>query len=177
MTALVLLGLAVGKRSTRLDDWFHHFRHGPARWLLYFTDPWLLAAVLAAGIVVALSQRRWRLSVVMAVSPLVGIALAQVFKALLQRRAGDSLAFPSGHTTAAVVVMGMIVVLAGWAAWSVLAAVVVSALAALGQAVTYHYFTDTVGGVLLGTAVVCVAASIAELDTRQPRCDADHTSG
>ena len=37
-------------------------------------------------------------------------------------------------------------------------AVVVSVLGALGQAVTYHYFTDTVGAVLLGTAVVCVAA-------------------
>jgi membrane-associated phospholipid phosphatase len=28
----------------------------------------------------------------------------------------------------------------------------------IGQGVTYHYFTDTVGGVLLGTAIACVAA-------------------
>ena len=48
--------------------------------------------------------------------------------------------------------------------------------AVLGQAVTYHYFTDTVGAVLLGTAVVCVAALAAKLDTCQPACDADHTS-
>jgi hypothetical protein len=28
----------------------------------------------------------------------------------------------------------------------------------VGQAVTYHYFTDTVGALLLGTAIVCVVA-------------------
>jgi hypothetical protein len=39
----------------------------------------------------------------------------------------------------------------------------------LGVGITFHYFTDTVGGLLLGTAVVCVAALVAELDRRQPR--------
>ena len=43
----------------------------------------------------------------------------------------------------------------------------------VGVGVTFHYFTDTVGGVLFGTAIVCVAARIrshpAELDTCQPR--------
>ena len=30
----------------------------------------------------------------------------------------------------------------------------------LGQAVTYHYFTDTVGALLLGTSLVCLAAAV-----------------
>ena len=58
-----------------------------------------------------------------------------------------------------------------------MSAVTVSLLGMLGQGVTYHYFTDTVGALLLGTAVVCVAALAAELDRRQPGCDADHTGG
>jgi hypothetical protein len=71
----------------------------------------------------------------------------------------------------------MLVLLAGGAMWAVLVAVTVNVLAAIGQGVTYHYFTDTVGALLLGSAVVCVAALVAELDRRQPGCDADHTGG
>jgi hypothetical protein len=40
------------------------------------------------------------------------------------------------------------------------AAVAFAALGILGQAVTYHYFTDAVGSVLLGTSLVCVAAVV-----------------
>jgi hypothetical protein len=71
----------------------------------------------------------------------------------------------------------MVVLVAGVAVWAVLVAVAFIPLAMLGQAVTYHYFTDTLGALLLGTAVVGVAALVVELDRRQPRCDADHTGG
>ncbi len=70
----------------------------------------------------------------------------------------------------------MIVLVAGAAIWAVIAAAAFVVLAILGQAVTYHYFTDTVGALLLGSAVVCVAAVAAKLDTRQPTCDADHST-
>ena len=72
---------------------------------------------------------------------------------------------------------GMIVLAAGAAMWAVLAAVAFVVLAMIGQAVTYHYFTDTVGALLLGSAVVCMAAVAVKLDRRQPGCDADHTAG
>ena len=49
LAAMFLLGLAVGKGSTPLDEWFHRFRHSPARWLLVFTDPWLLAITLLSA--------------------------------------------------------------------------------------------------------------------------------
>jgi hypothetical protein len=44
----------------------------------------------------------------------------------------------------------------------VLVAVAYCALGMIGQGVTYHYFTDTVGALLLGTAIVCTAAWLAE---------------
>ncbi len=133
--------------------------------------------MLAVGVAVALYLRRWRLVLVMVASPAIGIVLARLLKELFGRENDGAFAYPSGHTTAAVIVMGMIVLVAGGALWAVLVAVTVSLLAMIGQGVTYHYFTDTVGGVLLGTAVVCMAALVVELDRRQPRCDADHTGG
>jgi membrane-associated phospholipid phosphatase len=96
---------------------------------------------------------------------------------LFGRENDGALAYPSGHTTAVVVVSGMIVLVAGAAMWAVLVAVAFSVLGLIGQAVTYHYFTDTVGALLLGSAVVCLAALVVKLDTRQPRFDADHTGG
>ncbi len=177
LPAMVALGWAVGKRSTPLDDWFHHLRRTPARWLLFFTDPWVLAVALMFGVAVALYLGRRRLAAVMVFAPLVGIGLVQVLKHMFDRRSGGELAYPSGHTTTVVIVTGMLVLLAGGAMWAVLAAVMFSVLGAIGQGVTYHYFTDTVGALLLGSAVVCVAALVAELDRRQPGCDADHTDG
>jgi len=176
VVAMSALGWAVGRTSTPLDDWFHQFRRTPARQLLFFTDPWTLAILLMFGIAVAVFLGRRRLAVVMAASPLIGIALAQLLKPIFGRRADSSLAYPSGHTTTVVVVTGMLVLLAGGAWWAVVVAAVVSVLGAVGQGVTYHYFTDAVGALLLGSAVVCVAAVVAKLDTRQPACDADHST-
>jgi hypothetical protein len=177
VVAMFVLAWAVGKGSTPLDDWFHEFRRTPARELLVFTDPWLLTFVLCVVFAVALSRRRWRLAVVVIASPLVGITAARLLKQLFGRENDGALAYPSGHTTAVVVVTGMIVLVAGAATWAVVVATVVSALAMIGQGVTYHYFTDTVGAGLLGSAVVCTAALVAELDRRQPGCDADHSGG
>jgi hypothetical protein len=177
VAAMFALGWTVGKHSTPLDRWFHRFEYSPVRWLLFFTDPWVLTLLLLFGVAVALHMRRRRLAVAMVVSPLVGIVLAQLFKHVIGRMKGEGLAYPSGHTTTVVIVMGLLVVLAGGAWWAVLAAVVVCVLGAIGQGVTYHYFTDTVGALLLGSAVVCVAAVAAELDTRQPAGDVDHTAG
>ena len=79
-----------------------------------------------------------------------------------------------------VVVMGMVVLVAGAALWAVLVAVAYCLLGMLGRGVSYHYFTDTVGALLLGTAIVCVAALASGthptgLDTCQPRCDLRHS--
>ena len=176
VVAMFVLGWAVGKGSTPLDDWFHSFRRTPARWLLFFTDPWVLTIALMFGIAIARYLGRRRLAAVMVIAPLVGIVLAAVLKRFFGRESEGALAYPSGHTATVVIVMGMLVLLAGGAWWAVVIAVVVSVLGAVGQAVTYHYFTDTIGALLLGSAVVCVAAVATKLDRRQPACDADHST-
>jgi membrane-associated phospholipid phosphatase len=158
LAAMVALRWAVGKGSTPVDDWFHQHGHGPARYLLFFTDPRVLAVLVAGTLAVAIYQRQWRFAAVAAVSPLVAMALPQLLKPLLARQSGQSFAYPSGHTTTMVVVLGTLVLATGVALWAVLVAVPFGLLGMIGQGVTYHYFTDTVGGVLLGTAIVCVAA-------------------
>ena len=158
LAAMVLLGWAVGKGSTPVDDWFRQYGRGPARDLLFFTDPRVLAVLVAGTLVVAIYQRRWRLAAAVVVSPLVAMAVPQLVKRLFGRESGGVLAYPSGHTTTMVVVLGMVVLAAGAALWVVVAAIAFCLLGVVGQAVSHHYFTDTVGGVLLGSAIVCVAA-------------------
>jgi membrane-associated phospholipid phosphatase len=177
VAAMFALGWAVGKRSTPLDRWFHRFEDSPVSWLLFFTDPWVLMIVLLFCVIAARYLGRRRLAVAMVVSPVFGIVLVELVKPVFGRLAGSSLAYPSGHTTTVVIVMGMFVLLVGARPSAVVVAAVVAILGAIGQGVTYHYFTDTVGALLLGIAVVCTAAAVTELDTRQPACDADHTPG
>jgi len=156
---MVVLGLAVGHGSTQVDDWFH--RNGrPLHFLLFFTRPWVLATVVVATLAVALYRRQWRLAIATAACPLLGMALARLLKPLFGRERAGYFAYPSGHTTTVVVVMGMVVLVAGVARWAVLVASAWCLLGIAGQAVAYHYFTDTVGAVLLGTSILCVAVLV-----------------
>ncbi|OBB90912.1 hypothetical protein A5779_24905 [Mycolicibacterium peregrinum] len=67
----------------------------------------------------------------------------------------------SGHTTFLVAGTSLLVLVAGMRLWVLVVAVCVVLLAMFGLSMTFHYFTDTIGGVLLGTSVVCVAAMLA----------------
>lgn len=175
LAAMVVVGWAVGRRSTPLDSWFLQFRRTPARELLVFTSPYVLGVLVVVTAVVAALRRKWLTTALVALSPLAGIYLARALKYLFGREKEGDLAYPSGHTTAAAIVLGMVVVVAGASLWAVVASAAYVVLAMVGQGVTYHYFTDTVGALLLGSAVVCVAAVVAKLDTRQPDCDVGHS--
>ncbi|MCB0941923.1 MAG: PA-phosphatase [Mycobacterium sp.] len=157
---LVLLGWAVGDGSTPIDDWFQRGRGSAARWLLFFTDYRTIVAILAATVVYALYRRRWPAALLTVVTPVLAVESARWAKRFFGRPKGDALAYPSGHITLMVVVLGMVILVVGARVWLVLAAAGWAVLGVLGQAVTYHYFTDTLGGVLLGTALVSIAAEI-----------------
>lgn len=176
---MVLLGLIVGKGSTPLDDWFQNVRH-THRWLaylLYFTDGQAVVLLCALVVGAALVQRRWRAAAVFAVTPAVALASVRILKPLFGREKFGDLAYPSGHVTLTIVVTGMAVLLVGASTWAVVAAVALNTLGLLGQAFTHHYFTDTIGALLLGTSLVCLATWTTELDRCQPHCELHHSSG
>jgi len=159
---MALLGWAVGEGSTPVDDWFQQARGGALGWLLFFTDQRTVAVLLVGALAVAAYRRRWLLVAVMALSPVVAVWLSRLFKELFGRQKGGAVAYPSGHTTLMVVVLGMVLLVVGAKLYVVVIAVVWALLGMLGQAVTYHYFTDAVGGVLLGSSLVCVAAVLTD---------------
>jgi hypothetical protein len=161
---MILLGWAVGPSSTPLDDWFHGLGSGPARLLTALANPLALLVIGLAVLAVALSRRWWRCASVTLLFPPAAYVLVQVIKPLFGRSEDGVFAYPSGHITLTTVVVGLVVVLAGGALWAVLIAVGYIALAMVGVGVTFHYFTDTVGAVLLGTSIVCIAALVARRD-------------
>lgn len=179
LSALVLLGLLVGRGSTPLDDWFLDLRH-EHRWLgslLAFTDARLVVLTFVVAVAIAVYRRRWRLAAVTAVTPVAAVVAVRVLKRIFGREKGGALAYPSGHVTVTIVVLGLLVIVVGATAWMVIVAVLWALLGLLGQAFTHHYFTDTVGAVFLATSLLRLAVGFAGLDRCQPRCDLDHSSG
>ncbi|WP_082680707.1 phosphatase PAP2 family protein [Mycolicibacterium novocastrense] len=164
LVAMLLLGWVVGKSSTPVDAWFQDLGDTPVRRLAVIADTRVLFAAAVVVLAAACLQRRWWLALVTVVAPVAGIAAVRVLKPIFGREKGGGLAYPSGHLTATTIVWGLAVVVAGAAWWVVVTAVLAVALAMLGVAVTFHYFTDVVGGVLLGWAVVWAAAIIARRD-------------
>ncbi|WP_019972224.1 hypothetical protein [Mycobacterium sp. 141] len=167
LAVMLLLGWAIGHGPTGIDTWFQRLGWDMGRYrevFLLFTYPPAVALVLVGLIAVTLRRRQWRLAVAMLLSPPLAVIVVQVCKRMFGREKGGALCYPSGHTTFAVVVFGLLVVAAGVAAWAVVVAVSLGLLAMFGQAITYHYFTDTVGAMLLSTSVVCLVALVARRD-------------
>lgn len=161
--AMLVLGFSVGKGSTPFDTRFFDvtqvvFGVQP-RWLLFFTDWEFLVPVLLVCLGFELYRRHWRVAAVVLACPFVANWTTQGTKMLVGREKGSGyLAYPSGHTTFVVAVMGMLVLAAGGALWAYIVAGIISTLGLLGQvACGYHYVTDTIGAVLVTTAVVVLA--------------------
>ncbi|WP_445167177.1 phosphatase PAP2 family protein [Mycolicibacterium sp. Dal123E01] len=161
---MALLGWAVGPGSTPIDDWFQRAHGSVLGWLLFFTDQRTIAVILLGTLALALYRQRWWLAALVVATPAVAVGLSRLFKHWFGREKGGSVAYPSGHTTLMVVMLGMLILVVGTRLYVVVTAIVWALLGMLGQAVTYHYFTDAIGGLLLGTALVCLAAA-----TLQPR--------
>lgn len=155
---MVLLGLGVRGGETPMDTWLQQAGGGPLGWLLFFTDYRTAQVLVLAGVVVATLRRLWALAPLIVLVPYLGAEFARALKPLFGRLKGEGLAYPSGHTTVMIVVLGMLLLASGRRRWLVWGAVVFAALGIIGQAVTYHYFTDAVGALLLGSSLVCLTA-------------------
>ncbi len=167
MPLMVLLGLGVRDGVTPVDAWMQQARSGPLGTLLFFTDYRTAQTLMAATIAVALFRKLWVLIPLALATPALGLLSAETLKPLFGRFKGEALAYPSGHTTVMVVALGMLILAVGVRRWLVWAALAFAALGILGQAVTYHYFTDAVGALLLGTSLVCVAAVVLRAARRR----------
>lgn len=160
---MLLLGCGVGRGPIAVDTWFQQLGDAmgwPGEAFLAFSNPLALTVALAIGVVVAVRQHRNRLALAMVAAPLVAIAIVRVVKPVFGREKEGALAYPSGHTTFLVTVVGLLVVVAGAGLWAVVVAVGFCLLGMFGQAISYHYFTDTVGAALLGTSVVCAVVAL-----------------
>ena len=160
MPLMVLLGLGVHDGATPVDGFFQQAHGTPLSSLLIFTDPRTANTLVAAAVMSALYRRLWLLVPLIVVVPYLSVHAAQVLKPWFGRMKEEGLAYPSGHTTLLVAVLGMLILAVGVRRWLVIAAAVVAGLGMLGQAVSYHYFTDAVGGLLLSSSLVCVAALV-----------------
>jgi len=144
-------------------------------WLAQPGSTIALIAVSAAIAVGCLIARRPR-GVVLAVTavPVTAFLSDTVLKHLVGRTHLGQLSFPSGHTASAMTLAAVLGVLlhdpARRTATRVLrtlfvgVACAVTALVAVGViGLRWHYFTDTVGGVALGTGTVLALALLIDL--------------
>jgi membrane-associated phospholipid phosphatase len=154
---------------------FYSGRHGILPWLALPGSTIPLIAVSAAIAVGCLIARR-RNGVVLAVTAVPATAFLNdtVLKHLVGRTHLGQLSFPSGHAAAAMTLATLLGVLlhdparrtasrAARAALVVLACAVAALVALAVIGLRWHYFTDTVGGVALGTGTVLALAFLIDL--------------
>jgi membrane-associated phospholipid phosphatase len=176
-SALVLLWFCVGtRRLDRLDRWAFdrarpHDVWGPSQIRSsYLVDglrpPVMVAALGAVVVTICLARRRVRPAVLAGATLAVTAAATQLVRLSLGRqdphgRTNDlGGSFPSGHTVAVVVCVGIAVWVLRQTAfrWSVL--VSVAAGIVMGTALVIegaHWASDVVGGLLLGVAMLSAA--------------------
>jgi membrane-associated phospholipid phosphatase len=135
--------------------------HVGGGWIASYLVPLVIIAAL-------LLVRRWRAAVFVAAAMLASVATVQLIKGLFGRaRPEDMLvlsdygSFPSGHTANAATTAALAVLLFP-RLWVLLVAVGWTlAMAFSRTALSVHWLSDTVGGMLIGAGVTLVIAAFA----------------
>lgn len=133
-----------------------------------------VTSMTAALLLACVLTRRWRGAALLTIAVPAAAALTEfALKPLIDRTLAGELSFPSGHSTGVFAVAASVAVLLidppRWripaalrmflalGAWAVATAVAVALVS-----LHIHYFTDTVGGAAVGTAVVLTTAFILD---------------
>jgi hypothetical protein len=175
---LTIMGIDFHRKSTgtafdtAVDDFLRTGTLRLMKIIVNTSDPDLVASGFIILILVALLLRRWDAALLGVLVPLTSVLLVEeLLKPLVHRTQSDvyvvhafgyePLAFPSGHESGVgslIAVCGLLVLGSAWSvqrrAW-VLGALAVYGLVAASGLVGryYHYATDTIGSMLLCTAV------------------------
>jgi membrane-associated phospholipid phosphatase len=155
-------------------------------WLLsdLGSPPALPLGILLLVVAAVSTGRRWPAVTLAVAGPLVAVVLTEfVLKPLVGRTYNGGLALPSGHTTSIASlawVFVLVFVASSTRPWwwraglALLAAAVVSAVAGAMVATDRHYFTDTVAGAMVATAVVGTLALVLDGWLRRARRSRRH---
>lgn len=118
---------------------------------------------VVAAILFGIRRRGWA-AVAVLLCGVVSAPLVNAIKSVLERpRPGDHLvsvslsAYPSGHVANLTAVIAVLALILGWRWFSILAVVLVVAMAASRTYLNVHWFTDDIGGLLLGCGLALVA--------------------
>jgi undecaprenyl-diphosphatase len=177
IVALVVLAATVPDTATVADGLDPALRELVGGWSTVIVDAFNLAGTLPVWValvfmLVAIAWSNRRLAVEIAATAVLVEAVATAVRVIVDRpRPMPTVAtellvasgFPSGHVARTVVFMAAILVAVPWArrnhrAWLALAIAAVALMAISRIAVGAHYATDTIGGALLGCAVVAAWA-------------------
>lgn len=171
-----------GRIDRAIDLRLQHRLSGHLRFLehlIQLGDPPTVVLICIVLAVVFFFTGRRKAALLAVLGPAVAAGFTEfVLKPLIDRRLHDALSFPSGHTTGAVsVAVVIIVVLLGpnqprWPAIMRLLASALALLEAIAVATAlvgtgYHYTTDTIGGFCVAIGLVLtVALAIDEVAER-----------
>jgi membrane-associated phospholipid phosphatase len=171
VTAVLGIALAGHTQPGRADRWIDgHLEarvsgDGLAAHSAYLGNPNWVAVICAAAVLACVLGRRFRAALLVIIAVPAAVVLTDhILKPLIDRTFYGNLTYPSGHTTAVTTMaVAAAVVLTGPARpplpaavrWLLAAAVLaVIPVVAVGLVVIhFHYFTDTIGGAGVGTAV------------------------
>lgn len=183
---VVFVALAIwvhGRRYTAIDYrvtvWI--YEHARSRTLITaltdLTSPAFETGVLVTTAVAAAVFRRWRVTALAVLAPLITVLASEdVLKPLIARPRGGSsyptaASFPSGHETgltAMLVVLSVLLLRTAWrGAVKVAVLVIFAAWALLGAVglvrIFAHYPSDTVGAVCVSLALVPTTALVIDV--------------